>query len=514
MVGSGRLDHLCRSSVTTSHHRAGVQEPLATALLFTTFAALVVASVAFSRAFERTGVPVALLFLGIGMLAGSEGIGGIEFDDFHFAFRIGTAALVLILFDGGLNTPVDALKRVLVPGAVLGTLGVAGTAGLTAAGARLIGFDWPQALLLGAIVSSTDAASVFAVLRSSGIGLRRRVGSTLEVESGLNDPMAVILTVGLTAALARGETPRIPVLLMAVAQELVIGAAIGLAIGWASRHVLVRLRLRALGLYPVVTIGIALLSFGITTIAHGSGFLAVYVAGVAIGNGAVPYRQGVIRTHDAIAWLSQIVMFLFFGLLVFPSQLPPIALPALGLSLVLAFIARPVITIACLLPFGYTLREAGYVGWIGLRGAIPIVLAIFPVLERVPGAYLIFNVVFFVVVANALLPGATVKWATKLFDMEADEPPRPHALLELESASPLRGEMMTFYIDEALAVAGASLKDLPFPEGAAASLIIRGNEMIPPKGSTVLLPGDYIYLFAKPEDKQLILLMFGRPEDE
>jgi cell volume regulation protein A len=491
-----------------------LQEPLATALLFTTFAALVVASVALSRAFERTGVPVALLFLGIGMLAGSEGVGGIEFDDFHFAFQIGTAALVLILFDGGLNTPVDALRRVLAPGAVLGTLGVAGTAGVTAAGARLIGFEWPQALLLGAIVSSTDAASVFAVLRSSGIGLRRRVGSTLEVESGLNDPMAVILTVGLTAALARGETPRVPALLLAIVQELVIGAAIGLAIGWISRHGLARLRLRALGLYPVVTIGIALLSFGVTTLAHGSGFLAVYVAGVAIGNGNIPYRHGVLRTHDAMAWMSQILMFLFFGLLVFPTQLPPIAFPALGLALVLAFVARPVIAIACLLPFGYSLREAGYVGWIGLRGAVPIVLAIFPVLERVPGAYLIFNVVFFVVVANAILPGATVKWATKLFGVEADEPPRAHAVLELESMKPVKGEMLTFYIDEALAVAGVPLQDLPFPDGAAASLIIRGDEMIPPKGSTVLLPGDHIYLFAKPEDKQFILLMFGRPEEE
>jgi cell volume regulation protein A len=489
-------------------------EPLATALIFTTFAALVVASVILSRAFERTGIPVGLIFLVIGMLAGSEGIGGIEFDDYRFAFRIGTAALVLILFDGGLNTPVESVRRVRTPAGLLATLGVVGTAALTSAGARLLGFDWPQALLLGAIVSSTDAASVFAVLRSSGIGLRRRVGSTLEVESGLNDPMAFILTVALTASLVRGEKPSIPYLALEVVSQLAVGGALGFAVGWLGQRVLLRMRLRALGLYPVVTLAIALLSFGVTTLLHGSGFLAVYVCGVVLGNGSLPYRHGVIRTHDAMAWLSQIVMFLVFGLLVFPTQLPPVAVTGLALALILAFFARPLIALACLLPFRFSPREAGYVGWIGLRGAIPIVLAIYPVLERAPGAHLIFNVVFFVVVVNALLPGATVKWATRLFGMEVDEPPRPHALLELESMAPLRGELMTFYVDEALAVAGAPLADLPFPDGAAAALIIRGDEMIPPRGTTVLMPGDYIYLFARPEDRHFMLLMFGRPEEE
>ncbi|MEX2152971.1 MAG: potassium/proton antiporter [Gemmatimonadaceae bacterium] len=492
-------------------------EPLATALLFTTFAALVVASVVFSRVFERTGLPVALIFLAIGMLAGSEGVGGIPFgeaEDFRFAFRIGIAALVLILFDGGLNTPVESFRRVIAPAGLLATLGVAGTAALTAAGARLLGFDWPQALLLGAIVSSTDAASVFAVLRSSGISLRRRVGSTLEVESGLNDPMAVILTVALTAALARGDRPSIPHLAGEVALQLVLGAVLGYVVGWLATKSLARLRLRALGLYPVVTIALALLSFGVTTLMNGSGFLAVYVTGLVIGNGTLPYRHGVIRTHDAMAWFSQIIMFLVFGLLVFPTQLPAVAVPGIALALVLAFIARPVFALACLLPFGYSVREAGYIGWVGLRGAVPIVLAIFPVLERAPGAHLIFNVVFFVVVANAILPGATVTLATRLFGMEVDEPPRPHAVLELQSQVPLKGDLMTFYVDEALAVAGVPLSELPFPEGAAAALIIRGDEMIPPKGATVLLPGDYIYLFARAEDRQFMLLMFGKPEEE
>ena len=489
-------------------------EPLATAVLFTTFAALVVASVVFSRAFERTGIPVALVFLAIGMLAGSEGVGGIAFDDYSFAFRIGTAALVLILFDGGLNTPRAALQRVVAPTSVLATVGVAGTAALTGAGARLLGFDWPQAMLLGAIVSSTDAAAVFSVLRVNGIGLRRRVGSTLEVESGLNDPMAVILTLALTAALVRGERPSIPGLALDVIVEFAIGGAFGLLVGWSARKALGWLRLRALGLYPVITLAVALLSFGLPTLLHGSGFLAVYVAGIVVGNGYVPYRAGVLRTHDAMAWLSQIVMFLVFGLLVFPSQLPAVAIPGLLLAAILAFVARPLLTLACLLPFRYSLREAGYVGWVGLRGAVPIVLSIYPVLEGVPGAHVIFNVVFFVVVVNAILPGATVPWATKLFGMEVDEPPRPHAVLELESMAPIKGELMAFYVDEALAVAGAPLADLPFPDGAAAALLIRGDEMIAPKGTTVLMPGDYVYVFAKEEDRHFVLLMFGRPEEE
>ena len=489
-------------------------EPFATALAFTVFAALVVAGVVFSRTLERTGIPVGLAILGVGILAGSEGIGGIAFDDYRFAFRIGTAALVLILFDGGLNTPLESLRRVWAPAGVLATAGVAGIAALTGAGARLLGFDWPQALLLGAIVSSTDAAAVFASLRSSGIGLRRRIGSTLEVESGLNDPMAVILTLALTESLVRGVNPDLFALAGQVALELAIGGAVGLACGWMARHGIGWLRLRALGLYPVITLAVALLSFGLATLLHGSGFLAVYAAGIVVGNGYVPYRAGVVRTHDAMAWLSQVVMFLVFGLLVFPRQLPAVALQGLLLAVMLVVVARPLIALACLLPFRFSPREAGYIGWMGLRGAVPIVLAIYPVLERAPGALMIFNVVFFVVVVNAILPGATVAWTTRLFGMEVDEPPRPHAVLELESMVPVKGELMAFYVDEALAVAGVPLADLPFPDGAAAALVIRGQEMVPPKGNTVLMPGDYVYVFAQEQDRHFILLMFGRPEEE
>jgi len=491
-----------------------VPEPFATALLFTTFAALVVASVVFSRALERTGIPVSLVVLGIGILAGSEGLGGIAFDDYRFAFRVGSAALVLILFDGGLNTPFESIRRVWAPASVLATAGVAGTALVTGLGARLVGFEWPQAFLLGAIVSSTDAAAVFSSLRASGISLRRRIGSTLEVESGFNDPMAVILTLTVTEALVRGETPHPVPLLTEVAIQLVIGGVLGAAVGMFASRALRWLKLRALGLYPVITFAVALLAFGVTTLLNGSGFLAVYIAGVIVGNGYVPYRAGVVRTLDAMAWLSQIVMFLVFGLLVFPRQLTAVAGPAILLAVILAAIARPLIALLCLLPFRFSVREAGYIGWMGLRGAVPIVLAIYPVLQRAPGALLIFNIVFFVVVVNAILPGAVVAWATRLFGMEVDAPPRPHAVLELESMVPVRGELMAFYVDEALAVAGVPLSELPFPDGAAAALIIRGDEMIPPRGTTTLMPGDYVYILTQEQDRHLMLLMFGRPEEE
>lgn len=490
-----------------------VTEPLASALLFTTFAALVLTSVVFSRLLERTGIPVGLIFLVIGMIAGSEGVFGIEFDDYAFAFRIGTAALVLILFDGGLNTPIASVRRVWAPAGILATVGVVGVAGITAVGAHLLGMDWKPAMLLGAIVSSTDAAAVFLALRNSGISLKRRVGSTLEIESGLNDPMAVLLTITLTSVMTIGESPHIGRLVFTVVWQLASGAVLGWVIGIGARRLMRQLRLRSLGLYPVVTLGVALIAFGIPTWLDSSGFLAVYIAGVVLGNGALPYRVGVVRTHDAMAWLSQIVMFLVFGLLVFPGQLPGVAAMGLAIALILVFLARPLMTAVILAPFGYSAREIGYIGWVGLRGAVPIVLAIYPVLFGAPGAQTIFNVVFFIVVVNAFLPGAAVARAATALGMDVDEPPRPHAVVEIESMEPLRGEMLTFYVDEALAVTGVPLAELPFPDGASASLIIRGQDMIPPRGTTTLEHGDYVYVVARPQDRELIFLMFGRPEE-
>lgn len=492
-----------------------MNEPIATAILLATFGFLLALSILFSRASERFAVPVALIFLGIGMLAGSQGLGGIPFNDYQFAFRLGTVALVLILFDGGLHTPMAAIREGIRPASVLATAGVVGTAGLVAVAAHLLGFDWPHAILLGVIVSSTDAAAVFSVLRVSGISLKRRVGSTLEVESGINDPVAVILTVAATAYLvAPAEVDALQLGLEAVI-EVVVGAGLGLAVGYGGRLMLTRLRLPAGGLYPAMTLALALLAYALPTLVHGSGFLAVYVTGVVLGNGPLPFRHNLERVHDALAWLSQIMMFLVLGLLVYPSRLAEVAWVGLALALVLAFVARPAIVALCLLPFrAFTKRDVGYVGWVGLRGAVPIILATFPVLAGAPGAERVFDVVFFIVVINALIPGATVPWMTRRLGLESAEPPAPRAVLEIESREPLEGELLSFYVDEELAVCGAQLADIAFPEGSAAALIVRGRQLVAARGKTVLEPGDHVYIFAKPDDRPFVQLMFGRPEGD
>ncbi len=490
-------------------------EPVATAILLALFGALLAVSALFSRASQRFAIPVALIFLGIGMVAGSEGLGGIAFESYGFAFRIGTIALVLILFDGGLNTPMHAVRDAARPAGLLATVGVAGTAGLVATVAHALGFDWPQALLLGAVVSSTDAAAVFSVLRSSGINLKRRVGTTLEVESGLNDPMAVILTMAMTAHLLRPASALDWHLAVDVLREIVVGGTLGVAIGRGGRAVLSRVRLPAGGLYPALTLGIACLAFAVPTLVHGSGFLAVYIAAVIIGNGPLPFRPGLLRVHDALAWLSQIVMFLVLGLLVFPTRLAEVAGTGLVLALFLAVVARPVVVAACLAPFrAYTRRDVAYVGWVGLRGAVPIILATFPVLAGAPGAPRVFDVVFFIVVVNALIPGATVPWITRRLGLESGEPPAPRAVLEIESMQPLEGELLSFHVGDELAVAGVALRDLWFPEGASVVLIVRGRELLAPKGDTVLTPGDHAYVFSRPEDLPVMQLMFGRPEGD
>jgi cell volume regulation protein A len=493
---------------------AGPSEPGATAFLLVTFGALLAISVVFSRATERVSVPVLLVFLVIGILAGSEGIGGIAFEDYGFSYRLGTIGLVFILYDGGLNTPLAAVRRYLGPASMLATVGVVGTAGLIAVGARWIGFEWPHALLLGAIVSSTDAAAVFSVLRGSGLHLKRRVGVTLEVESGINDPMAVILTTVLTASLVSPGETSTGGMLLGVLVQMVVGAAGGLAIGYGGRVLLSRLRLTAGGLYPAAMLAFACLAFGVPTLFGGSGFLAVYLAGVVLGNGELPYRAGLLRVHDALAWLSQIALFLLLGLLVFPSRLIEVALPGLGLALFATFVARPIVVWLCLLPFRYPWLDVAYIGYVGLRGAVPIVLATFPVLAGAPGAERIFDVVFFIVVMSAIVPGATVPWVTRRLKLESSDPPAPQAVLEIESMRPLSGRLMSFYIDDALAVADAAIADLPFPDGAAATLIVRGDELIAPKGATHLETGDHVYVFARPEDEPFIRLMFGRPESE
>ena len=486
-------------------------EPHATAVILLVVGALVAAAALFSRTSGRAGLPIMLGFIAVGVLAGSEGLGGIAFENYALTLRVGTLALALILFDGGLHTPRAALRAAIRPAAVLATVGVAGTAALVAVPAHLLGFEWLQAFLLGAIVASTDAAAVFSVLRSSGVQLRRRVGMALELESGINDPMAVLLTLGLTAA-AVGRAPSLPAAIVDGVLQLVVGAVGGAAIGWLGGFVLARVQLAASGLYAVLTVALALIAFAAPTLVHGSGFLAVYVAGVMLGNSRLPYQGGLSHVHDALAWLAQVGMFLLLGILAVPSRLAAVASVGLGLGLFLA-VARPVVVFLCLLPFRLPWRESIYIGWVGLRGAVPVILATFPVLAGVAGASRLFDVVFFIVVVNALVPGWTVPRAARLLRVGDDAPPAPPAVVEIHSNRPLQGDVLSFLIEKASAVAGSPISELPFPEGAAVMLIVRGSTLIPPRGSTVLEPGDHVHVFCLPIDRGFVELLFGRAEE-
>jgi potassium/hydrogen antiporter len=486
-------------------------EPYATAAFFAVVALLLAASALVSHATQRLRVPAGLIFLAIGMLAGSEGLGGIEFDDYGFAFRAGSAALALILFDGGLNTPPETLRRSLAPAGLLATVGVVGTMCVVAVVAHLLGLPWTSSFLLGAIVSSTDAASVFAVLRSTGIQLKHRVGGTLEVESGINDPVAVILTMLLTRQLL-GEHVSIWVATVGMLGEIVIGGGCGAAIGFGAQWVLTRTRLRASGLYSVMTLATALLAFSLPTLIGGNGFLGVYVAAVMLGSGRLPYATGLRRIHDSLAWLGQVAMFLVLGLLVYPSQLLDAAWVGTIVGLTLAFVARPLMAALCLLPLRFPRNDVLYVGWVGLRGAVPIILATYPVLAGAPGAARLFNIVFFIVVLNALLPGTTVSWMTRRLRLESQEPPPPDAVLTVESFDRLDGELLSYYVDEALPVAGMTLQELPFPEGAAVTMIVRGRQLIAARGDTRLEVGDHAYVLCKPDGVGMVQLLFGHPE--
>ncbi len=486
-----------------------VTEFYATALLLSVFGVLMAVSVLFGRTFERLGVPVVLFFLLLGMVAGSEGLGRVAFNNYQFAFRVGTAALILILFDGGFHTPIAALRESYRPAGVLATVGVIITAGMVALIGRVLGLSWGEAMLLGAVVSSTDAAAVFAVLRGGQLRLIRRIGTTIELESGINDPMAVILTLAVTRYLS-GEHVSTARMVIDVPLQLAIGVIVGLGFGFAVRAILNRVRLSTGGFYPVLTLAVAFLAFGVATLAGGSGFLAVYVVAVLLGNTPIPYRNGLSRIHDALAWLSQISMFLMLGLLVFPSNLLPVAAVGLGVALFLALVGRPIAVALCLLPFRFPLREVAYVGWVGLRGAVPIILATYPVLVGVDGADKIFNIVFFIVVVGAIIPGAGIRFMTRRLRLEAPDAPIPSAALEIHSTRLLRGELLSFFITPNLAVCNARLSQVPFPQEVSVILVVRGEELIAPRGSTTLLAGDHVYVFCRPEDEPFIRLLFGR----
>jgi potassium/hydrogen antiporter len=362
---------------------------------------------------SRLGIPALLFFLGIGMLAGSDGPGGIYFDNAQVAQSVGVVALAFILFAGGLNTQWSVVRPALGGALALSTIGVLLTAVVVAVFAlMLLHFSFPEGLLLGAIVSATDAAAVFSVLGARKLQLTGKLLPLLELESGMNDPMAVFLTIGLTRLLTNPQESVFAVLVLFV-QQMGVGAICGLLLGGGTILLISRLKLDVEGLYPVLAIALVLLTYGLTATLGGSGFLAVYLVGLLLGNSSVQRVDRLTHFHDGLAWLMQIGMFLVLGLLVFPSRLPAIMVSGLLITGVAVFLARPVSVFIVLLPVKMSLREKLFVSWVGLRGAVPIVLATFPLLAGLPNASFLFDLVFFVVLASVLLQGMSVPLVAK-----------------------------------------------------------------------------------------------------
>ncbi|HUG39472.1 MAG TPA: potassium/proton antiporter [Longimicrobiales bacterium] len=472
-------------------------------------AVLVLFAVASSKFSARLGVPVLVVFIGLGMLAGSEGLGGIEFENYVLANGIGTIALALILFDGGLRTSLGALRVAWKPALALATLGVLLTSLVTGyAAAWVLGIPLLEGMLLGSIVGSTDAAAVFSVLRSRGARLSERLASTLEVESGSNDPMAIFLTVGLLEILLGRMDPGWP-LLGFFALQMSVGGAAGLVVGRLGVEANNRINLDAAGLYPVMMAAVGFLAYGLAASLGGSGFLAVYVAGIVLGNSRIVFQRGIFLFTDGMAWLAQIVMFTMLGLLVFPSRVLQIAPEGLAISAVLILVGRPVAT-AMLLPFfRFTAREITLVAWVGLRGAVPIILATYPLLMGLPDGRLLFNIVFFVVLVSAVTQGWSLPRVAAALGLDRAAEPEPPVTLEITSLRHIPGDIVDYLVVERAKAAGRLIRDLSLPDGAVVAMVTRGQEIIPPRGSMRLLPLDHVFFVLRPEVRQLVDRLFA-----
>jgi potassium/hydrogen antiporter len=442
----------------------------------------------------RFGAPLLLVFLVIGMAAGDSGPGGLEFDDVRTTYLVGSVALALILFDGGLRTRFQSIRAVLAPSMLLATIGVLLTAVITAPVAKFaLDLNWTEALLVGAVVASTDAAAVFLLVHAQGLRLRPRVGATLEAESGSNDPFAVFLTLMLVEFISIGNSSPAHVL-MEFGREAVLGAVVGFAGG---RLVVIALNRMALpqGLHAPFVTTAALVIFGMAQIAHASGFFAVYLAGIIIGNRPTRAHTSVVTFLDAATWLAQIVMFVLLGLLVSPHRLGSSAAPAVMVAIVLMLVARPVAVFLCLAPFRFSWRERLFIAWTGLRGAVAIFLASIPMLVGLSKAYLYFDVAFVVVIISLLLQGWTLAWAARRLHVALPRTERGPRRVELDLPGQLEQELVGYPVRP---------KSLYFRRGVIPSwskptLVIRNENILSPAEAEPIAPGDYIYLLAPPE---------------
>ncbi|HEX7362192.1 MAG TPA: potassium/proton antiporter [Bryobacteraceae bacterium] len=468
-------------------------------LLIVTGVLLLLAVLA-SKASNKLGIPALLLFLLIGMVAGSEGPGKIPFDNASLAQFAGVIALAFILFAGGLDSSWPSVSPVLWQGLSLASIGVFLTAFLAGSfAAYLFNLSWLQGLLLGSIVSSTDAAAVFSVLRSQRISLKGRMQPLLEFESGTNDPMAVFLTLGLVQVLTlpgHGLVLLVPLF----AEQMGIGAVVGFAAGKSGVWLMNWIKLDVEGLYTAITVCIVLLGYGVTAALGGSGFLAVYLAGLVMGNSDFVHRRSLTRFHDGLSWLMQIALFLVLGLLVFPSRLIPLAAVSVLFTFFLIVVARPVSVFVALALAKLHFRQKLFVSWVGLRGAVPIVLATFPLLGGVPQADLYFNIVFFTVAISVLVQGTTIGWVAKRLNLEIPSSGTdrrfPPGVAEI-------------WIGPESPAAGKQLVTLHIPRDAHIMLLARGSEHLLPRGSTILNVGDILSVVATPEALAKVRAILG-----
>lgn len=454
------------------------------------FSTLILVSIFIARISNNLGVPVLLLFLGIGMLAGSEGAGGIEFDDTGLAQSIGITSLVFILFSGGLSTHWHIVKPVLIPSISLATLGVLITAGSVGLFAHYM-FDVSVlvSLLLGSIVASTDAAAVFSIIGARNIKIKGNITPLLELESGSNDPMAVFLTITLIEIIQLPEIS-IGVLTLKFLMEMGIGLGMGLGLGKGIVFTINRLKIPIEGLYQVFVFASAFFVYASTNMIHGSGFLAVYVAGMVVGNHNIVHKKNVFRFFDGMAWVAQIVMFLTLGLLVFPSQILTNFKTELSISLFLIILARPVGVFISLIPFKFSIKEKIFISWVGLRGAVPIILATFPLLAGVPEAQWIFNVVFFIVITSALLQGWSIPFVLKLLNLKDTFTPfitSPSEFNHLDEVDRVRINMI---VPDNTTFNNQSIVSIKALQGCLIITVKRGETYFVPSGGTVLQSGD------------------------
>lgn len=448
----------------------------------------------------RIGMPLLLVFLAVGMLAGEDGPGGIQFDDSGIAYTVGSVALAIILLDGGLNTRAETFRASLKPASMLATLGVLVTCVVTGLfAAWVLDFGLLEGMLVGAVVGSTDAAAVFALLHAKGLALKERVSATLEIESGSNDPMAALLTIVFIELILAGQrTPGWETLGL-LAQQMGFGLVAGLGGGWLLVWLANRLPLER-GMYPMLILAGGLMLYSLTTVLGGSGFLAIYLAGVVVGNRSPREATNILQVHNGLSWLAQIGMFLMLGLLATPSELIQNAPAALAIALVLMFIARPLAVWLCLLPFHFPWREQVFISWVGLRGAVPIILALFPLLAGIPEATLILDVAFFVVLISLTVQGWTIPTLARRLRLQVPPAPEPTERHDLAAGLANGHALFGYRLTPDAPLLGQDASALRLPGAARSVAVMRDSAALDPETAGQLATGDTLYVLARAEE--------------